>query len=137
MSSIKGSKQLNFNNTETAFAHKTKQELKKSRRLFRVMCNPTLVNLMSPIGLFAIKYNLPFAKTIVKKTIFSQFIGGTTLKEAQAAIDSLSDNKCSTFLDYGVEGKESAEDFDRTKDCLLYTSPSPRDGLLSRMPSSA
>ena len=23
------------------------------------------------------------------------------------------------------------------KSCLLYTSPSPRDGLLSRMPSSA
>ena len=29
-------------------------------------------------------------------------------------------------------------DFSRlTKACLLYTSPSPRDGLLSRMPSSA
>ena len=26
---------------------------------------------------------------------------------------------------------------ERDKDCLLYTSPSPRDGLLSRMPSSA
>ena len=25
----------------------------------------------------------------------------------------------------------------RRADCLLYTSPSPRDGLLSRMPSSA
>ena len=25
----------------------------------------------------------------------------------------------------------------RSKGCLLYTSPSPRDGLLSRMPSSA
>ena len=25
----------------------------------------------------------------------------------------------------------------RTRSCLLYTSPSPRDGLLSRMPSSA
>src|SRR5664279_6043747 len=25
----------------------------------------------------------------------------------------------------------------RSKSCLLYTSPSPRDGLLSRMPSSA
>ena len=24
-----------------------------------------------------------------------------------------------------------------SNDCLLYTSPSPRDGLLSRMPSSA
>ena len=27
--------------------------------------------------------------------------------------------------------------FTRVGDCLLYTSPSPRDGLLSRMPSSA
>ena len=27
--------------------------------------------------------------------------------------------------------------FHQYKDCLLYTSPSPRDGLLSRMPSSA
>ena len=26
---------------------------------------------------------------------------------------------------------------EQTKCCLLYTSPSPRDGLLSRMPSSA
>ena len=26
---------------------------------------------------------------------------------------------------------------DKDIDCLLYTSPSPRDGLLSRMPSSA
>ena len=25
----------------------------------------------------------------------------------------------------------------KTYDCLLYTSPSPRDGLLCRMPSSA
>ena len=28
-------------------------------------------------------------------------------------------------------------DFPMVLDCLLYTSPSPRDGLLSRMPSSA
>ena len=30
-----------------------------------------------------------------------------------------------------------ATDYDWRKVCLLYTSPSPRDGLLSRMPSSA
>ena len=29
------------------------------------------------------------------------------------------------------------EAVDQARDCLLYTSPSPRDGLLSRMPSSA
>ena len=32
---------------------------------------------------------------------------------------------------------ESSDDFDGILTCLLYTSPSPRDGLLSRMPSSA
>ena len=33
--------------------------------------------------------------------------------------------------------KAFKEYFKGYKDCLLYTSPSPRDGLLSRMPSSA
>ena len=33
--------------------------------------------------------------------------------------------------------KRVYEEWGGTKDCLLYTSPSPRDGLLSRMPSSA
>ena len=28
-------------------------------------------------------------------------------------------------------------DLEKYRNCLLYTSPSPRDGLLSRMPSSA
>ena len=32
---------------------------------------------------------------------------------------------------------EVGKDVDDVKVCLLYTSPSPRDGLLSRMPSSA
>ena len=34
-------------------------------------------------------------------------------------------------------GKLRALGVNPDKDCLLYTSPSPRDGLLSRMPSSA
>ena len=38
--------------------------------------------------------------------------------------------------------KDQTDDFtlvvaDTVCSCLLYTSPSPRDGLLSRMPSSA
>ena len=37
-------------------------------------------------------------------------------------------------LDYALE---RGVNFIDTADCLLYTSPSPRDGLLSRMPSSA
>ena len=33
--------------------------------------------------------------------------------------------------------REISRKFDKYEGCLLYTSPSPRDGLLSRMPSSA
>ena len=34
-------------------------------------------------------------------------------------------------------GKSDDATLQSMRDCLLYTSPSPRDGLLSRMPSSA
>ena len=43
--------------------------------------------------------------------------------------------------DYAAQGAERETDFIDIVawrgTCLLYTSPSPRDGLLSRMPSSA
>ena len=40
---------------------------------------------------------------------------------------------------YGIMGRTYRYEFSRDVllCCLLYTSPSPRDGLLSRMPSSA
>ena len=36
-----------------------------------------------------------------------------------------------------VENLQAIEDEGDSYDCLLYTSPSPRDATLSRMPSSA
>ena len=38
---------------------------------------------------------------------------------------------------YYISKKKAFEAFDKWKDCLLYTSPSPRDRTRSRMPSSA
>ena len=44
----------------------------------------------------------------------------------------------SMFFDWGLDlGLIVDVRRDRKPTCLLYTSPSPRDGLLSRMPSSA
>ena len=37
----------------------------------------------------------------------------------------------------GVLNAASTGSMSSTSTCLLYTSPSPRDGLLTRMPSSA
>ena len=38
---------------------------------------------------------------------------------------------------HGTDNNQSVDYPDHIHPCLLYTSPSPRDGLLSRMPSSA
>ena len=50
-------------------------------------------------------------------------------------VNASSDYPERRFYEEGVMAL--AEYFDRNTPCLLYTSPSPRDGLLSRMPSSA
>ena len=52
--------------------------------------------------------------------------GGDTSSIASSSNSSFSNNK--------VGASSLSDEF---MDCLLYTSPSPRDGLLSRMPSSA
>ena len=42
-----------------------------------------------------------------------------------------------TEIDFGDDVIIVTSKFTEAYNCLLYTSPSPRDGLLSRMPSSA
>ena len=46
------------------------------------------------------------------------------------------DNK-SDLENYPQNLKNDLKQLQKFNNCLLYTSPSPRDGLLSRMPSSA
>ena len=48
---------------------------------------------------------------------------------------TLRDGQQTPGIDFSVEDKIAIAKL--LDDCLLYTSPSPRDGLLSRMPSSA
>ena len=47
------------------------------------------------------------------------------------------EGKAEDFQELFVPSDRQQEFMEMTFDCLLYTSPSPRDGLLSRMPSSA
>ena len=49
----------------------------------------------------------------------------------------LIDEGNSLDLESEDELPEEPSEEDKIKDCLLYTSPSPRDATLSRMPSSA
>ena len=65
--------------------------------------------------------------------------GLETVGDAQALVLELIDGP--TLADRIKDGpipiEDSLEIAKQIADCLLYTSPSPRDGLLARMPSSA
>ena len=61
---------------------------------------------------------------------------GKRYRAAAQKIDA--DKKYELKEAIGLAKESNSEKFDESLDvCLLYTSPSPRDGLLSRMPSSA
>ena len=100
---------ISFENTEYAFAYKTTGELKKAHFLFSVMGKPLLVNLGLKITPAAIKIHFPFTKYAIRKTIFSQFVGGETLEETAAVADKLGKYKVQVILDYGVEGGKEGE----------------------------
>lgn len=105
---------LDFNNTQVAFASKSDAELRKASWLFGMMNQSWLVNIASKVGLYAVEWDLPFAETVVKGTIFEQFCGGTTLEECKTTIQKLYQTNTLTILDYGAEAKESEADFDNT-----------------------
>ncbi len=107
-------KPIDFSNTEIAFSSKSDKQLKKAKLLFGMMNKAWFVNMTAPLGAFSIKYNLPFAKFFVKNSIFEQFVGGTSFNEVQKTVQHLWKFKTQSILDYGVEAKESNEDFDNT-----------------------
>jgi proline dehydrogenase len=103
---------ISFDNTEYAFAYKTDKELKKANFLFSCMGKGWLVNMGTKLTPWAVKWNLPFVKSIVRNTIFAQFVGGETLEQTAKVADKLEDFDVQVILDYGVEGKEGEENFD-------------------------
>ncbi len=106
--------QVNFSNSEVAFAYKSDKALKHAARIFKLMNKKWLVNSGSKVGLAAFKLRLPVVNKLVKSTVFDLFVGGQTLLECQATIDKLYKFNVQTILDYGAEAKESELDFNKT-----------------------
>lgn len=105
---------IDFSNTEIAFAHLNDAELRRMRRLFRLMNSPTLVRLGTPLMLWAAQRQFTWLEGIIRKTIFNQFVGGATLLDCAQNIERLAQHGALTILDYGAEGKETETDFNRT-----------------------
>jgi proline dehydrogenase len=101
-----------FDNTEVAFEYRSNKELKRARFLFSSMGSPMLTKIGMKLTKFAISWKLPI-KGLIKHTLFDQFCGGETMDEAAQTAAMIGKYGIGTILDYGVEGKESEEDFDK------------------------
>jgi proline dehydrogenase len=83
------------------------------------MSNGTLVDIVTRLGRWAVHWRFPFAKTLVKKTIFDQFVGGETLIESQSSIERLWKSRILSVLDYGAEGKTTEKELDAARDQFI------------------
>lgn len=103
---------LSFDNTEKAFAYKSDKDLKKAKFLFSTMGYPFFVPIGTRLTPFLMKTGLPI-NGIIRNTIFKQFVGGETLQETTPTVNLLDKYNVKVILDYGVEGKEGEENFDK------------------------
>ncbi len=125
---------ISFDDTKTAFAYKSNPELKRARFIFASMAKPWLVKLGLHLTPLALKLKLP-VKGLIRKTIFSQFVGGETLQKTSAVVEKLAEFNVQVILDYGVEGKEGEENFDHAAEefikVIRYAATQPNIPFMS------
>lgn len=112
------SEPINFDDTKTAFAHKSSGELRNSHFVFSSMGSPWMVNIGTKLTNFALSARLP-VKGIIKRTLFNQFCGGESIKDSSSTIKLIGDRNVQTILDYSVEGVESEDGFNDAKEEAL------------------
>lgn len=127
-------KLLDFNDTAIAFQALSNKDLKNAFRLFKLMNYNGLVALGTLATQWALKFKLP-VKGLIKQSIFKQFCGGENLNEVKEVITHLEKFNVHAILDYGVEAKESEEDFDQTAryliDTIQYATNEPYINIIS------
>ncbi len=110
---------ISFDNTKVAFAYKADKELKGSRFLFTTMNYPWFSAMGVRLTPFLMKTGLPI-NGVIRRTIFKQFVGGETLEQTAAVAKKLSDYHVQVILDYGVEGKEGEENFEKATKQFIH-----------------
>ena len=125
---------LSFDNTKNAFAYKNTKDLKMAKFLFSSMRYPLFVPIATRLTPLFLKMKLPI-NGLVRSTIFKQFVGGETLQETAGVVDVLHEYGVKVILDYGVEGKEGEENFDKATqqfiDVIEYAATQPNIPFMS------
>ena len=103
---------ISFDNTQNAFAYKKDKDLNRAKFLFSSMSYQWLVDIGVRLTPLILKMHLP-VKSLIRNSIFKQFVGGETLEETANVVDNLAKYDVQVILDYGVEGKEGEDNFDK------------------------
>ena len=77
------------------------------------------------------------SQTLTNKTLTSPTITSGVLNTSLSGSAFLDEDNMASDSNNKAASQQSIKAYVDSNICLLYTSPSPRDGLLSRMPSSA
>ncbi len=99
-------KEINFEDTKTAFRIKSDRDLRRAYILFKLISYPILVKIGNPVIKVCSALRIPIG-WIVKPTAFKHFVGGETLEDCQPAVEKINTANVYSILDYSVEGKES------------------------------
>ena len=110
-------KQL-FDDTATAFRLKTDAQLERAYFLFRMIANEPLVKIGTAMTKFAINVHLP-VEGLIRSTVFDHFCGGVNEKDCMPVVDSLYEVNVYSVLDFSVEGKEEAAQFDAATEKII------------------
>lgn len=105
---------ISFDDTEVAFADKSKSDLRRMHFLFSTMNHPWISGLGIWLTIMVLKIKLP-VKSLIKKTIFNQFCGGESLEDSRQSIAKLSKSNIKSILDYSAEGEDSEAGFEANK----------------------
>jgi len=100
---------MNFNDTKTAFAYKSKKELKSAIFVYRIITKPLMVRL----GKFFLKIALALHLPIKPFTnfMFKQFCGGENLDEVLKVAERIGKFNVKTIPDYSIEGVSDSASF--------------------------
>lgn len=109
-----------FDNTEIAFRHKSGHALTKAYWLFKLIAFPWMVVVGKRVLELALALRIP-VHWALRWNVFEHFCGGETIEACAATVEDLDAHGVGTILDFSVEGKESAADFERNFQEILGT----------------
>ena len=105
---------IDFFDVGRALAHKSDAELRAAFIVFSAVVHPWLYVVSTTLARVGLALRLPPAVWALRRTVFVQFCGGSTIEEALRTAACLREHKIGTILDYAVESEKTAAGFAAT-----------------------